>query len=346
MCIEGNSGILSVLKRLALPYKYDKSPKLRITLNTGQIFYFEGADSADVGRGYNAAGLWADELAKWKYTWSAWYEGILPSLRAPLVGDHPRDGSVALTRGATFDNRSNLSPFVLAELERIYAGTTTGRQELLGELLEEIEGALWKRGQIEADRVPVAPPLKATVVGMDPAATGSADETGLIAVGRGGRDGHDYVLEDWSAQVSGHAAARRAWELFHHVDADWLIVEDNVAKMWLITVLTDAYKEMQKAGVFAPGGEPPIKRVHARVGKKLRAEPVSSRYEQHRSHHVGPFVQLEDQMVTWVPAETKDSPDRVDALVHASMHLQGAERRIVTAVVPGETPMVGVGSPY
>lgn len=364
VCIEGNSGILATLNRLRIIHKYQKAPKPVIFLPQGQRIYFEGADSENVGRGYNAAGAWLDELAKWRYTHKAWLEGIMPSLRAPLINDHPRavvtttpkpirlildwahthDGSIYVTRGSTFDNRANLSPYVLAEMERNYLGTTMGRQELLGELLEDIEGALWQRGQIEADRVKVAPELVNTVVAMDPASTGTADETGLIAAGRGRMPDHDYVLEDWSSQVTGHAAARRAWELYHHVHASWLVVEDNVAKQWLTTVLRDAYKEMQQAGVFPKGGDAPIKPVTAKVGKRLRAEPVVSRDEQHRVHHVGAFVQLEDQMCTWVPAESADSPDRVDARVYAILELQGRERRGTQLAVPSDQPLVTAGS--
>lgn len=317
ICIEGNSGLLATLRRLKIQFKYQKAPRPVIHLPQGQVIYFEGADDENVGRGYNAAGAWLDELAKWKYTYNAWLEGIMPSLRAPLVGDHPRavvtttpkpiklildwahnnDGTIRVTRGSTFDNRANLSPYVLAEMERNYLGTRMGRQELLGELLEDIEGALWSRAQIEQDRVKHLPELVNTVVGMDPAGTGAGDETGLIAVGRGVMPDHDYVLEDWSKQISGHAAARRAWELFRHVNASLLIIEDNIAKKWLYTVVVDAYKEMQEAGLFSPGGSPPVKMVTARAGKRLRAEPIASRYEQHRVHHVGHnFTQLEDQM--------------------------------------------------
>jgi len=94
VCIEGNGGIISVLARLGLvqgrDFKYEKSPRLMIRFNTGQLIYFLGADDPDVGRGFNAAGCWIDEMAKFRYTWNAWFEGILPSLRAPLIDDHPR----------------------------------------------------------------------------------------------------------------------------------------------------------------------------------------------------------------------------------------------------------------
>lgn len=319
-CIEGNSGILAVLHRMGMvkgrDFQYRKSPKLMIEFTSGQIIYFEGADNADVGRGFNAAGAWLDELAKWRYTYDAWYEGLLPSLRAPLVGDHPRavvtttpkpiklliewqhetDGTVVITTGSIFDNVMNLSAKIVSALKRKYEGTRAGLQELYGHLLEEIEGALWNRTMIENNRVKLAdvPEYATVVISMDPGATGAGDETGLIAAARG-YDGDDYVLADWTMKIVGHAAARRAWEMFRAYGATWLIIETNMGKKWLMQVVTDAYAEMQKEGLFEPG-PPPVKEVTSLAGKKLRAEPVASRYEQNRWHHVGTFVELEDQM--------------------------------------------------
>jgi len=367
-CIEGNSGILSVLTRMGLvkgkDYRYWKSPKLMIEFASGQVIYFEGADNADVGRGYNAAGLWADELAKWRYTWNAWYEGILPSLRAPLIGDHPRavitttpkpiklliewkhktDGTVVITTGSIFDNIANLSRHVVEELKKLYEGTRAGLQELYGHLIEEVEGALWQRPMIENNRVKATdlPELKQVVVSMDPGATGSGDETGLIVAARG-YDGDDYVLADATKKVVGHAAARLAWETFRAWGATWLIIETNMGKKWLMQVVTDAYKEMQDEGLFEPG-PPPVKEVTSLAGKKLRAEPVASRYEQNRWHHVGTFIELEDQQCTWVPGDA-ESPDRIDALVQAGLFLMGRENKLVRIAAPANMTMP-VSSPY
>src|SRR5687767_6309252 len=156
ICIEGPSGILRVLERRGIKYKYVKNPKPKIIIEPeGAVIYFGGADSPDVGRGYNAADAWLDEIAKWQYPKPSWIEGIMPSLRADLVNDHPRafvtttpkpidllmewlerkDGSVSIVRGSTFDNAANLSSHVLTELKLRYEGTSIGRQELYGEML-------------------------------------------------------------------------------------------------------------------------------------------------------------------------------------------------------------------
>jgi phage terminase large subunit-like protein len=385
-CIEGNSGMLSILRRMGMEkgrdFEYRKSPKLMIEFRSGQLIYFEGADNADVGRGYNAAGLWADELAKWRYTYAAWYEGILPSMRAPLIDDHPRavvtttpkpiklliewqhkdDGTVAITTGSIFDNIMNLSKHVVDELRKIYEGTRAGLQELYGHLLEEIEGALWTRPMIENNRVKAAdlPELAQVVVSMDPGATGAGDETGLLAVGRG-YDGNDYVLADWTCKLVGNAAARRAWQMFRQFGATWLIVETNMGKKWLMQVMTDAYKEMQKEhppdcphaaedddeceGCLFEPGPPPIREVTSLAGKKLRAEPVAARYEQGRVKHAGVFLELEDQQCTWIPGETA-SPDRIDALVQAELFLMGKENKLVKVAAPPQDMFMPVSTPY
>jgi len=369
-CIEGNSGILSILHRMGLKkgvdYQYRKSPKLMIEFTSGQLIYFEGADNADVGRGYNAAGLWADELAKWRYTYAAWYEGILPSMRAPLINDHPRavvtttpkpiklliewqhktDGTVVITTGSIFDNIMNLSKHVVDELKKLYEGTRAGLQELYGHLLEEIEGALWNRPMIENNRVKPAdlPQLKQTVISMDPGATGTGDETGLLAVARG-YDGNDYVLADWTKKIAGNGAARLAWEMFRRYKATWLVIETNMGKKWLMQVMVDAYVEMRNEGLFDADSNPPIKEVTSLAGKRLRAEPIAARYEQHRVKHAGTFIELEDQMCTWIPGEAA-SPDRIDALVQAGLFLMGKEGKLVKVSAPPLDSFMPVSAPY
>lgn len=380
-CIDGPSGIKAALRRRGLEegrdWTYVKAPKPIITLTKhGQEIYFEGCDDNDTGRGYNAAGMWLDELAKWRYAYGAWREGIMPSLRANLpqpgrprcvvtttpkpvqiikgwvkrakAGDH----FVHLTVGATYDNFANLAIDTIRELRNEYDGTALGRQELHGELLEEVEGALWTLATIERLRVKPAdlPDMRSIVVGMDPPGTGTGDECGIAVVGRG-FDDEDYVLGDYSGKMRGgpRAAARRAWQVWAEHGADWLVVEDNFAKEWLRQVLLDAWAELQAeedeaiTDAEAAGQEPPqpqfdgyaaLRTITALKGKRLRAQPTAMRYEQGRAHHVGIFPELEDQMTTWVPDESPDSPDRVDALVHAQAWHRDREKARANVGVP------------
>jgi phage terminase large subunit-like protein len=384
LCVNGPAGIARVLERKLGPQKkHPKAPgRWRISRggkpyiqlydeldNEAQVIYIEGADDEDVGRGYNASGAWLDEFAKWKKPDGSWTEGIMPSLRADLPGgEYPRvivattpklvvqlvewqdrtDGTVHLTTGSTYDNASNLAAPILAEMHRRYAGTRLGEQELMGKLIRDIEGSLWKLHHIEPWRVTSnqLPGLGLRVIGMDPAGSGVRDETGLVCAARG-ENGHDYVLGDWSKRVAGAAAARLAWEMYNAYSADFIVVETNMGKRWLVEVLEQEYKAMQREGIFPPGGQAPIKQVTAKVGKRLRAEPVAARYEQgNRIHHVEGqgLNDLETQMISWVPDETPDSPDRVDALVYAELMLFEREGRSVGAASPLGRQLVGVGS--
>jgi phage terminase large subunit-like protein len=392
LCVNGPAGIGRVLERRLGPERRSKldqngrwkvyggnSPYIQLWMEDGSegpVIYILGADDEDVGRGFNAAGAWLDEFAKWPKPDGAWIEGIAPSLRAELPdGEFPRvvvattpklvvqlvewqdrrDGTVVVTSGSTYDNASNLAAPTLAELHRRYHGTRLGRQELLGELIREIEGAMWKLDWIERDRVRPTqiPSLVYKAIGMDPAGTGERDLTGLVCAARGA-NGEDYVLGDWSKGVAGHAAARRAWEMFVAYEANHLVIEKNMGQKWLSDVVLQAYKEMQNEGIFPSGGSAPVKMVNAKVRKDLRAEPVAARYEQGgRVHHViGQGLQdLETQCISWVPHETKDSPDRVDALVYAELALYDREGKDVTAVasmqpIPGMANMGPLAGAY
>jgi phage terminase large subunit-like protein len=132
--------------------------------------------------------------------------------------------------------------------------------------------------------------------------------------------------------------------MFRQYDATWFIVETNMGKKWLIQVVQDAYAEMQKEGLFE-AGPAPIKEVTSLAGKKLRAEPVASRYEQNRWHHVGTFVELEDQQCTWVPEDAK-SPDRIDALVQGGLFLMGKEHKLVRIAAPNPNAFMPTSSAY
>lgn len=366
VCAEGPAGILRVLERKGLKkdegYTYVKSPKPRITIvDTGVKIFFEGADGSDVGRGYNLSSLWADEIAKWTSPYEAWYEGILPSLRADLPGgEHPRafvtttpkpilllkewlavtDGSVATVRGSTFENILNLSIQVIRELHRKYEGTSIGRQELFGEMLDKGDGILFTYTSIESHRAMIPVDLITfTVVGVDPGLTGDddGDECGVVVVGKD-KGQELYVLEDASMRVTGRDAALHAWHVFIRNKADVLVYENNLGKAWMEQVFKDAYKELQTQGLFPSHTSAPLRGVFSTIGKKLRAEPVAMRYEQGHVHHTQRFDKLESQMLTFdplAPGAKHNSPDRLDALVHACRHLMETEKmagRIISSI--------------
>lgn len=346
---EGPSGILNVLHRRKIDHRYKQSPRPMILFPDGAKIYLEGADDQDTGRGYNAAGVLCDEMAKWIKPFETWYEGLLPSLRADLIGDHPRafvtttpkpikllvewvarsDGTVHVITGSTFDNMLNLSQHALRELKLRYHGTALGEQELYGKLLELSSGGLFKRMDIVRHRVPTPPDpaeVSFTVVGVDPNLTGEEALTGIVVLCRT-RDNDQYVLADRSVPESGRAAALAIWRAAAEFAADLVVYEENLGKRYLQEVLQDAYLECVELGMFPKGTTPPMKPVHARHGKKTRAEPVAMRCEQGRLHLVGEWEELENEMVLFDPQSTRESPDRMDAMVHGSIHLMAGEKK-------------------
>jgi predicted phage terminase large subunit-like protein len=232
----------------------------------------------------------------------------IPLLREFLSRD---DGSVVVTRGSTFDNAANLSAQALAELRRRYEGTRIGRQELEGELIDDVEGALWGRDLVEPYRVArvARGMLVRIVVAVDPAVTAGedSDETGIVVAGVGS-DGQGYVLEDLTCRLPPDAWARRVVHALRKWGADRIVAEANNGGALVETVLRTVDPAL------------PIKLVHASRGKLTRAEPVAALYEQGKVRHVGAFPELEDEMCTWVPGAS-DSPDRLDALVWALTEL-------------------------
>lgn len=388
-CVSGPAGVKRVLTRRIGPerklgratdtgtWRLWKAPKPHLEIfegeqpwQAGQLLHIQGADDEDVGRGFNLSGAWLDEYAKWPKPDGSWREGIMPSLRAKLHGDFPRtivtttpklvvqlvewkkrrDGSVHLTTGSTYENANNLAAQVLSELYKRYHGTRLGRQELAGELIEEVEGALWNLDMIEPFRIDRLPcHLAHRVVAIDPAGTGTADESGIVAYALG-EDGRDYVLGDWSRRVAGHAACRRAWEMFAAYSADLMLVEKNQGQLYLVEMMHQAYKEMQAEGVFPPHGSAPMRIIDAKHAKRLRAEPVAARYEQGRVSHLNGqnLADMETQMITWVPGEG-DSPDRVDALVYGGLYVGGREKLVGSVTAPVDPDLhaspATVGSP-
>lgn len=325
--VEGESGLLAISSPRFRP-KYEPS-KRRLTWPNGAMATTYSADDPEQLRGPQHDAAWTDELAKWRYAQEAW-DNLMLGLR---LGERPQvvatttprpiklikallaDESVAVTRGATYDNLVNLAPTFRRKVVARYEGTRLGRQELYAELMEDVPGALWSQEMIEAARVTAAPTLTRVVVAIDPAVTSgeNADETGIVVMGVD-KDGQGYVLADLTCRASPEAWARRAIGAYDRYEADVIVAETNNGGELVRSVLTAAARTAERP-------MPAYKAVHASRGKRTRAEPVSLLYEGGKVHHVGMFPALEDQMRTFVPDQDDGSPDRVDALVWAATEL-------------------------
>lgn len=348
ICVEGPSGLLVALGDDLI--SYDKS-KYELHLSNGSLVYLASDDAPARLRGKNLNGVWADELGSWKNLKETWEEGVEFATRIGtsrrLITTTPKRGNkiikelnerakrgdpqVTLLRGRTMDNAANLSQVFLDTIEQRYKGTTLGRQELDGELLDEVEGALVTAALLEATRVmdgALVPNLRRVVVALDPAvtATDTSDLCGIIVVGLGGpplsgwtgpkalvEGPHLYYLADHTMRGSPHAWASKALAVAEDWDADAIIAEVNQGGDLVSTMLRMVATEMDYR-------LPRIHSVHASHGKRTRAEPVAGVFEQCRAHMVGGLPELEDGFTSWVPGDP-ESPNELDAGVWGAVGL-------------------------
>jgi len=186
------------------------------------------------------------------------------------------------------------------------------RQEIMAEDIEEAPGALWSRELIQRTRVVERPrDLARVVVGVDP--TGSqGNECGIVVVGLGA-DGEGYVLDDRSLLGTPGQWADAVIAAAERNTADIIVGEANFGGDMVEATIQQAAK--------ARGTSIRYRNVTASRGKAVRAEPVVAQYEHGKLHHVGDFPYLEDEMVMWIPGISRESPNRIDALVWAVTEL-------------------------
>lgn len=325
--VEGESGVLAVCPPENKPL-YEPS-KRRITWKSGAIATVYSADEPDRLRGPQHDAAWGDELAAWRYPET--YDMLMFGLRlgndpkavftttprpVRLVRDLLLDTDCTVTRGSTYDNRSNLAPAFYKQIVKKYEGTRLGRQELYAEVLDDVEGALWTRSMIKA--AATLPDMTRVIVAVDPAVTSGedSDETGIVVAGVG-VDGSGYVLADRSCRLSPDGWAKRAVQAYIDFGADRIVAEVNNGGDMVESVLRTVDRSV------------PFTKVHASRGKRTRAEPVAALYEQGRVTHAAAFPDLEDQLCGWTP-ESGESPDRLDALVWAltELMLTGTEVKV------------------
>ena len=320
--IEGPSGILSCYPPGNKP-NYEPSKHL-ITFPSGAVGITRSAEEPERLRGPQFKKFWFDELGACYFAQQAWdqvmfgfrlptadLQGLITTTPKPIdvlkkLRSNPR---CVVTRGSSHENRANLSADWYREVIEPYEGTRLGRQEIEGELLEDTPGALWTQAMIDATRIAERdrPPLVRIVVAIDPAVTSneSSDETGIGAAGIDAR-GHVYVLEDASERTSPGQWARTACKLLLKWDGDRIVGEVNNGG------------DLIEANLRTISAEVPFRAVRATRGKMLRAEPVAAMHERGRIHFVGRnFADLELQLTTYVPGESKRSPDRLDWFVWA-----------------------------
>jgi phage terminase large subunit-like protein len=373
-CVEGESGILKALGTSMSEIKDHKSKTVRSAWRTyGQVILHSGtviyADSAAEGglriQGRNLRAAWCDEIGlwdKWDTTWNeslkyAVRQGVsviiatgTPKASRParalvrsLIRNEPAEGGVIVRKLRTIDNVANLSSAFYRSVVGAAKGTRLERQELEGELLDDVANALWTRDQLDAIQVPMVGQeggpayLHQAVIGVDPSdGMENSDEQAYTIAGM--YQGRLYIVKNWGGQEPPAQFARRVLKEAVTWNAR-IIVEKNHGGEWLKTVFSQVIKVMRDEGKFPDGQAPGVEKVWAGKSKRTRAEPASALYERGVVRHcydgqayqiVDPetgarkwhrdivkMAELEDQMATFTGASDERSPDRLDSLVWA-----------------------------
>lgn len=338
--VEGESGILAVCPPW-FKAKYEPS-KSRVVFENGVIAMLFSAEEPDRLRGPQCGAFWCDEICAWTHLEETWSnlqfgfrlgkkpQGVITTTPRPvkrvrelLKRERTEDnltGTVAITRGSTYENRANLAEPFFEEVITAYEGTRLGRQELDGEVLEDNPNALFKQEWFDKNRLEYVPAdLQRICVGVDPQVKENidSDEAGIVTAGKKEVDGvmHYYVIADDSMKPeTTDEWGRQAVKSYFLHQADVVVAEINNGGTLVVKNITNINNEI------------PVEEVTATRGKTIRAEPIATLFEQGRVHMCGKFGKLETQCVEWDPtmtAKQQKSPDRMDAMVWAISYLSG-----------------------
>jgi len=207
------------------------------------------------------------------------------------------------------DNRDNLSPEYIAQLEALPARMRA--RFLEGRFADATPNALFPEDVIDRWRVldGAVPDMVRVVVAVDPSGAGDEanadnDAIGIVVVGLG-LDGNAYVLEDCTVKAGPGTWGRVAASAYDRHGADVIVAETNYGGAMV----------QQTINVARP--RTPFKAVTASRGKAVRAEPFSALYEQGKVRHVGLFADLEEELTAFstIGYTGRDSPNRADALI-------------------------------
>ena len=318
--IEGPSGVRALPRyELGGRPRWEASRR-RLVWPNGAVGMAFSAEDPESLRGPQFGAAWADEWCAWPNARGG-PEATLALLRMGLrLGERPRlmvtttpkptaglrrllkEAGLARSDLPTRVNAGNLAPAFLEGLEGLYGGTRLAAQELDGRVVEA-DGALFSMAMMAAARVEAPGQLERVVVAVDPPCSAGGDACGIVVVGRA--RGMAWVLADRT--VRGRSPQGWAGAVARAVEA-----------FGAVRVVAEANQggEMVEAVLKTAGVSCPVKRVHARTGKRARAEPVAALYEQGRVRHCADLTELEEELMGMGDAGG-GSPDRADALVWA-----------------------------
>lgn len=327
LMIEGPSGLLQCYPADRRP-EYFPSKRL-IVFPSGAVGILRSADEPERLRGPQFTKFWAEEFCAWRFLSEAWSQlkfgfrmkstrlrGVITTTPKPTkeLKELIANQRTVITRGSSYENRSNISEDYFREVIAPYEGTRLGKQEIYAEVLEDTPGALWtaklisdlrvRRDEVHWDLV------VRVVVAIDPAVSTAetSDLTGMV-VAAIVRSGHVLILDDLSMRALPIDWAKTATGVLRHKQwpADLIVGEVNNGG------------DLVEANIRVALPNAPFQKVWASRGKMTRAEPIATAYERGIVHHVGVFAELEEEMTTYVPGGP--SPNRMDALVWAVTEL-------------------------
>lgn len=353
---DSESGILATQKP-SNPCRVVSHPHPRVQWKNGSYAEIHTSEEPDRARGGNA--LWGigDEIATWKRKkdeeGNTTFDNLNAKLRSGLTGATGVQAQMALatTPRATefirtlyadgleggmecgetrlmvdtiYANRANLDDPYINSLAKRYKGTHLWEQEMLGHLLENIEGAILNAQMLEDSRVETldqCPRFSRIVVGVDPAVTSKkkSDRSGINVTGLG-LDGEVYSLADRTLKASPENVTRAIvdayWEFDHLGDGPSLVVPETNNGGDYLTREFDHYPAEQR---------PRVAGVWASKSKGMRFKDICGWWERGEGHFVGrEQKELESQYCgftmdgLWVG---DGSPDNADAAVHAQREL-------------------------
>lgn len=363
-CVEGQSGLLRALGTSMAEVKDHRSATVRsawrtygqVVLHNGIVVYIDSASEGGLRiQGRNLKGAWCDEIGLWDRWEMAWDESLkyavregrsqiiatgTPKAARParklvrrMIRNDPGEGGVVVTKLRTVDNAKNLSLAFMRAVVGAAQGTRLERQELEGELLDDVANALWTRDLLDSIRITELPPqIRKITIGVDPSdGSETSDEQAYTVVGLGPVDDPHplYVMHNWGGQEAPVPFAKRVILLAKALEAQYtcpveLVIEKNHGGAWLKATFEQVMKQMKVRVAYRV--------IHASQAKRTRAEPVSALYEMHgglvRHCHIARekdghripdehMPELEDQQATFTGAQGERSPDRLDSLVWA-----------------------------
>jgi phage terminase large subunit-like protein len=340
--VEGDSGLIKVCEAAQISYDWQPS-KREFTFGNGHKVFGYSAEEPDSLRGPQHGAGWWDEPAHMPLLSECWMNykmGLrLPGLpggtktlatSTPLPIDWLKErigeDTTFVTAGATFENEDNLDEASVADLRKEWEGTRLGRQELYGEIVEDVEGALWHTDMLLYEDVVPLIGFDRIVIAIDPAGTANrkSDETGIVVAAKIGDE--YWVLEDLSGKFSPGVWSATAIRAYRKWGADAIVAEKNYGGDMVAEVIRHAIENDGDDAVR-------VLVTTATRSKQLRAEPVVGLYEQKRVKHIKGLGLLEKEMTTWIPGKG-DSPNRIDAMVWAVIELAKLGSRAGSVAIP------------